>query len=41
MGEMRNAHRIVGKPKEKKQLWRPRLGWEDSFKIYLKQGVRV
>jgi hypothetical protein len=36
MGERRNAYRIlVGKPEGKRQLGRPRSGWEDNIKIDL------
>jgi hypothetical protein len=35
-GEMRNVYRIlVGKPKGKRPLGRPRRRWEDNIKIYI------
>jgi hypothetical protein len=38
MGEKRNAYRIlVGKPKEKRPLGRPRLRWVDNIKIDLRE----
>jgi hypothetical protein len=38
MGEKRNAYRIlVGKPEGKRQLGRPRRGWEDNIKMDLKE----
>jgi hypothetical protein len=37
-GEKQNAYRIlVGKPERKRQLGRPRHGWEDNIKIYLRE----
>ena len=36
MGESRGLHRVlVGKPKGKKQLGRPRRRWEDNIKMEL------
>jgi hypothetical protein len=36
IGEMRNAYRIlVWKPEWKRQLGRPRCGWEDNIKMDL------
>jgi hypothetical protein len=41
MGEMRNAYKIlVGKPEGKKQLGRPRRGWEDNIRMDLREVVR-
>jgi hypothetical protein len=38
MGETRNAYRIVvGKPKRKRPLGRPRRRWVDNIKMDLKQ----
>jgi hypothetical protein len=38
MGVMRNAYRIlVGKTEGKKSLQEPRLKWDDSKEIYLKE----
>jgi hypothetical protein len=38
MGEKRNAYRtLVGKPKGKRPLGRPRLRWVDTIKIDLKE----
>jgi hypothetical protein len=38
MGAVRNAYKIlVGKPKGKRQLGRPRRRWEDNIKIDLKE----
>jgi hypothetical protein len=41
MGEMRNAYRIlVGKPKGKRPLGRPRCRWEDNIKmVWLRIGT--
>jgi hypothetical protein len=40
MGEDRGAHRVlVGKPEEKRLLWRPRRGWEDNIKMDLQEVV--
>jgi hypothetical protein len=37
MGEKRNGYRImVGKPEGKRPLGRPRHGWVDNMKIYLR-----
>jgi hypothetical protein len=37
-GEKRNAYRVlVGRSKGKKLLGRPRFGWEDNIKIYVKE----
>jgi hypothetical protein len=34
----KNAYRIlVGKPEEKRPLGRPRRGWEDNIKMYLRE----
>jgi hypothetical protein len=38
MGEDRGVHRVlVGKPKGKKPLGRPRRRWEDNIKINLQE----
>jgi hypothetical protein len=38
MGEKWNAYRIlVGKPKEKRPLGRPRHQWEDNIKMDLRE----
>jgi hypothetical protein len=40
MGEKRNAHRIfVGKRERKRTLGKPRRGWEDNIKRYLREIV--
>jgi hypothetical protein len=37
-GEKRNACRIlVGKPKEKRPLGRPRHGWKDNIKMHFRE----
>ena len=37
-GEMRGTYRIlVGKPKGKRPLGRPRCGWEDNIKMDLRE----
>jgi hypothetical protein len=34
MAEMKNAYKIlVGKPEGKRELRRPRLGWDDSIRM--------
>jgi len=36
MGEMRNAYRIlIGRPREKRPLIRPRRKWENNIKVAL------
>jgi hypothetical protein len=38
MGEERGVHRVlVGKPKGKRPLGRPRRRWEDNIKMYLQE----
>jgi hypothetical protein len=38
MGERRGIYRVlVGKPKVRRQLGRPRLTWEDNIKIDLQE----
>ena len=38
MEQSRNAYRIlVGKPEEKRPLWRQSLRWEDNIKMYLRE----
>ncbi|KAJ4450972.1 hypothetical protein ANN_02407 [Periplaneta americana] len=38
MGESRNAYRVlVGRPKGKRPLGRPRRRWEDNIKMYLRK----
>jgi hypothetical protein len=38
MGEKRNAYRtLVGKPKGKRPLGRPRRGWVDNIKMDLRE----
>jgi hypothetical protein len=38
MGETRNVYNIlVGKPEWKISLGRPRCGWEDSIRMYLRE----
>jgi hypothetical protein len=38
MGEGRNVYRVlVGKPKEKRPIERPRRRWEDGFKMGLRE----
>jgi hypothetical protein len=38
MGERRGIYRVlVGKPKGKRQLGRPRRGWEDNIKLDLQE----
>jgi len=38
MGEGRGVHRVlVGKPKGKRPLGRPRHGWEDNMKMDLQE----
>jgi hypothetical protein len=40
MGEMRNAYNIlVGKPEGKRQLGRPKHGWEDDIGTYRREVV--
>jgi len=40
MGEVRDAYIfLVGKPKRKRPLGRPRSGWEDNIKMYLREIV--
>jgi hypothetical protein len=42
MTENKNAYRIlVGKPKEKRPLARPRLRWEENIKMNLREIVWV
>ena len=44
MGKDRGVHRVlVGKPKGKRPLGRPRRRWEDNIKMYLQEvgGYRV
>jgi hypothetical protein len=37
-GEIRNSYKsLVGKPDGKKPFERPKRGWEDNIKIYLKE----
>ena len=41
MGENRGVHRVlVGKPEEKRPLWRPRCRWEDNIKMDLQEVGR-
>ena len=41
MGERRGAYRVlVGKPKGKRLLGRPRRRWEDNIKMALQEVVR-
>jgi hypothetical protein len=36
MGELRNAYNsLIGKPKGKRSLGKPRLRWEDNIKVNL------
>jgi len=36
--EKKGVYRVlVGKPEEKKPLWRPRLRWEDNIKMDLRE----
>jgi hypothetical protein len=38
MGEGRNVYRVlVGKPEGKRPVERPRRGWEDGIKMYLRE----
>jgi len=38
MGEMRNAYKtLIGKPKEKRQVGRPRRRWEDNIRNDLRE----
>jgi len=38
MGERRSVYRVlVGKPEEKRPLWRPRRRWEDNIKMDLQE----
>jgi hypothetical protein len=38
MGEKRNVYRVlVGKPERKRPIGRPRHGWENVIKIYLRE----
>jgi hypothetical protein len=38
IGTERNAHRVLmGKPEGKRPLGRPRRGWEDEIRMYLKE----
>jgi hypothetical protein len=38
MGERRDLYRVlVGKPKGKRPLWRPRHRWEDNIKTNLQE----
>jgi len=37
IGEMYNACKIVGQPKQKKPLGRRTRRWEDNIKMYLKE----
>ncbi|KAJ4448411.1 hypothetical protein ANN_10427 [Periplaneta americana] len=38
MGESRNAYRVlVGRPEGKRPLGKPRRGWEDNIKMYLRE----
>jgi hypothetical protein len=38
-GEKRNEYRILeGKPEGKRQLARPKSGWEDNIKMTLEEG---
>jgi hypothetical protein len=38
MGEGRGVYRVlVGRPEGKRPLGRPRRGWEDNIKMYLKE----
>jgi len=40
MGEGRGVHRVlVGKPKGKRPLGRPRRRWEDNIKMDLREAV--
>jgi len=41
MGEMRNAYRIfVGKPEGGRSSGKPRRGWKDNIRMYLKEIER-
>jgi hypothetical protein len=36
MGEERKVYKVwLGKPKERRPLWRPRRRWKDGIRMYL------
>jgi hypothetical protein len=37
MGEVRGAYVLVGRPEGRRPLGRPRCGWEDNIKMYLRE----
>jgi len=32
---------LMGEPEGKRQLWKPRLRWEDNIKTHLKETMRL
>jgi hypothetical protein len=41
-GRKENAYWfLIGKPEENRQFWRPKLTWEDTIKLDLKENERL
>jgi hypothetical protein len=41
MGEMRNAHILVGKPEGKKRLGKPQRSYVDNIRMHLRETEKV